>query len=281
MKLEIIHDTLYEFSHKIFLEPHYLRFLPADTPYCRVEHFTIEVLPKPAGFSQLTNMENNMIHFAWFNDQLSYLDIKARSVVHIEDYNPFNFIIYPSEHIELPVDYSKHERRLLSIYLEKGEITQDLMDWGHLLTEQTSADTMSFLSALTSQIHHDFNVESRTEGAPHDPITTFKQKKGSCRDLSWMQIHLLRNLGLAARFVSGYHYIDADDPEFELHAWLEVYIPGGGWIGFDPTHGMATGNTHIPVARNAHYIDTMPVSGTFRGSATSRLKTYLDIRVIN
>jgi transglutaminase-like putative cysteine protease len=116
---------------------------------------------------------------------------------------------------------------------------------------------------LTKQLHDDFKVEYREEGAPLRPDDTFNLKKGSCRDLSWMQINLLRQLGIAARFVSGYYYFDM---AYELRVGGR-FIPGIGWLGLDP-HGIFTGNTHFPIASSAHFENTMPVSGGIRGSAT-------------
>jgi transglutaminase-like putative cysteine protease len=92
-----------------------------------------------------------------------------------------------------------------------------------------------------------------------------------------MQINLVRQLGIAARFVSGYYYFDMDTPNYELHAWIEVFLPGIGWLGLDPSHGIFTGNTHFPLASSAHYENTMPVSGGIRGSASSKLITQLAI----
>ncbi len=120
----------------------------------------------------------------------------------------------------------------------------------------------------------------RLTGNPHHPNELFRLKTGSCRDFAWMQIQILRNLGFAARFVSGYFYLDAESPEFELHAWIEVFVPGAGWIGLDPSHGILAGNAHIPVASSANYQNTMPVSGTVRGEATSKLKTELQIELV-
>ena len=95
--------------------------------------------------------------------------------------------------------------------------------------------------------------------------------------MAWFQIQLLREFGIAARFVSGYYYIPMDKMEFELHAWLEVYLPGAGWIGFDPSHGAATGNDHIPVASSSDFNHTMPVTGSIRGDAVAELRTELTI----
>jgi transglutaminase-like putative cysteine protease len=129
-------------------------------------------------------------------------------------------------------------------------------------------------------LHDDFKVEYRETGQPFSPNKTFKFKRGSCRDLSWLLISLLRNRGIAARFVSGYFYFDMDEPAYELHAWVEVFLPGNGWLGLDPSHGIFTGNSHFPIVSSAHYENTMPVSGGIRGSATSKLKTQLSIEII-
>jgi transglutaminase-like putative cysteine protease len=96
-----------------------------------------------------------------------------------------------------------------------------------------------------------------------------------------MMIHLLRQLGLATRFVSGYNYIITDDaPNFELHAWIEVYLPGAGWVGYDPTHGMMVSTAHIPVASSTSYENTMPIIGKLRGAAQSELMTDLHIDLL-
>jgi transglutaminase-like putative cysteine protease len=95
-----------------------------------------------------------------------------------------------------------------------------------------------------------------------------------------MQINLLRQQGIAAQFVSGYYYFEMEEPSYELHAWVEVFIPGIGWLGLDPSHGILTGNTHFPIVSSAHSENTMPVSGGIRGSATSTLVTELSIEKI-
>jgi len=92
-----------------------------------------------------------------------------------------------------------------------------------------------------------------------------------------MQIQLLRNLGIATRFVSGYYYIQVENPSYELHAWIEVFIPGAGWIGFDPNYGTVTGNTHIALASSSDFNQAMTTTGSIRGNASSILTTNLSI----
>jgi hypothetical protein len=208
------------------------------------------------------------------------LSITAESILNIKPYNPFDFILNPQRFNELPFQYNELQRQLLFSTLEKHHISQALIDYGTGIQKDSNFKTIQYLTNLTNQIHDDLHVEFREEGAPFTPDETFKCKRGSCRDLSWMQINLLRHQGIAARFVSGYYYFDMDQPDFELHAWVEVFLPGTGWLGLDPSHGILTGNTHFPIASSAHYDHTMPVSGGIRGSAISKLFTELLIEKI-
>jgi transglutaminase-like putative cysteine protease len=140
-----------------------------------------------------------------------------------------------------------------------------------------SYKTINYITALTNQICQDFTLETRLEGEPLESGITFDLKKGSCRDLSWMQIQLLRHMGIAARFVSGYFFVESEHPKPELHAWVEVYLPGAGWVGFDPSNGMIAGSSHVPICSSSRYENTMPVTGSFRGDATSVLITSLSM----
>lgn len=281
MTFSIIHTTEYTYDQKVFLEPHYIRFKPKATAYISVAHFDIHITPTPAGLSEQIDVEHNHNLFCWFDGAHDQLKIVARSKVITSAFNPFNFLIHPYEYTALPFTYDPQTSALLQPCLQTDTPSQAIQAFLEALLNETEYHTVNFLVALTRQIHHDFVVESRETGTPHEPELTFSQRKGSCRDLAWMQIHFLRHLGIAARFVSGYLYLDTLTPEFELHAWLEVYIPGAGWVGFDPSHGIITDNHHIPVASSAYFSHTMPVSGSFRGSAQQALHHELSISPIS
>lgn len=280
MEVEIIHETEYAYQSEVFLEPHYFRFKPRETSYATLKNFSLQVSPEASGISEQTDAENNTVHFSWYKGMHTKLSIKSTSVLTIKPYNPFNFLLYPSTHNQIPFAYAETLKKLLNPYLEKISIGATLKEYGDVLLTRVKGNTLAFLSELTIGIHKDFVLEIREIGEPYLPDETFELKKGSCRDFAWMQIQLLRHLGIAARFASGYFFIEADNPKFELHGWTEVFLPGAGWIGYDPSNGIRTSNMYFPVSSSATYLNTMPVSGSVRGNATSILTTSLMIKVL-
>lgn len=254
-----------------------LRFRPKQTPFIDVSHFSILLEAKPHGHTVIEDEEHNVIDFCWFEKLTNSFSIIAESHLETKVFNPFNFIIHPVSFNTLPFSYSEHQQHLLYAALQKQAIGQHLIDYADAVLRTSRFNTISFVTNLTATVHNDFKVEYREEGPPLLPDDTFAIRRGSCRDLSWMLIHLFRQYGVAARFVSGYFYFDMENPSYELHAWVEVFLPGTGWIGCDPSHGILTGNTHFPVASSAIPENTMPVSGGIRGSATSQLTTQLHI----
>ncbi|MCB0495686.1 MAG: transglutaminase family protein [Cyclobacteriaceae bacterium] len=277
MKCKIIHETEYTFTSDVFLEPHYLRFEPQKTPYQSIEEFKLEILPQPAGITNLTDEDGNLVYFCWFDGTTKFLRIKAESITELQPYNPFNFIIHPMDCQKVPFEYPKGICERLKNALAYKSFSIELTKYTEGILEKSGSQTIDFIVELTRQIHSDFVVESRLEGPPHLPSETFRLKKGSCRDLAWMELAMFRSLGIATRFTSGYYFFDAENPEFELHAWVEVYLPGAGWVGLDPSHGMVTGNSHIKVASSTDFENTMPVTGTVRGKAKGNLETNVHI----
>ncbi|WP_200978171.1 transglutaminase family protein [Echinicola sp. 20G] len=280
-KIKIVHKTEYNFDEEVFIEPHYLRFKPRNTPFNIVESNQFTVFPKPTGLSEQWDPENNQIYFCWFDGKHHLLNILWESIVRLEEYNPFNYIIFPTGYYNLPINYSLELKDLLFASLVVDHINSPLIEYGNQILEKSVFKTLHFISELTKKIHSDFNLVSRMEGEPYAADKTFNLKKGSCRDLSWMEIQLLRHSGIAARFVSGYYFIESENLEHELHAWVEVFLPGAGWVGFDPSHGTAVGSSHIPICSSAHYRNTMPVIGSFRGNAQASLETKLIIEKMN
>jgi len=145
------------------------------------------------------------------------------------------------------------------------------------IAEEAQSDPQAFLFALTKQIHASYAWIRRDEGEPWPADETFKRQEGSCRDLTVLFMATVRSLGFAARFVSGYLAIE-NDFGYDLQAWAEVYIPGGGWRAYDPTSGLAVADQHIALARSSVSTLAATVTGTYRGRTTSTLDTSLDVK---
>ena len=196
-----------------------------------------------------------------------------------KEYNPYNFLLWPSEYRKIPYFYSEALKKNLRPYLELPLINTSLQEYVNQILRTVNSETLPFMSELTMRIQTDFTLETREVGEPNSANETFNSKKGSCRDLAWMQIQLLRHIGIASRFVSGYYFIQTENPIYELHAWTEIFLPGAGWIGYDPSNGIKTTDRYFPLCASANYQNTMPVTGSVRGKATSILKTDLQINL--
>ena len=125
----------------------------------------------------------------------------------------------------------------------------------------------AFPLVLAGMIADDFTLGFRADGVPHAPVTTIESGGGACRDLAVLFVECCRAMGLAAQFVSGYVLLDTPESEEppDLHTWGEVYLRGGGWRGYDPSHGLAVADRHVVVAAAAYPVDAAPVTGTYRG----------------
>ena len=277
LKLRITHTTRYEFEGPVFFEPHYFRFRPAPRSFIDIAEYNLQINPEPAGISEIYDSENNSVQFCWFDGTYEEMNLKSVSVIEITEFNPFQFLIYPSEYGSSPFNYDQQLMRTLAPYMERITIDESLRASGSRILEKSGNDTFTFLKNLNEFVFKEFTVNYRERGAPLSPDTSFRNREGRCRDLAWMLIQLLRNMGYACRFPSGYFYFEHDKKEVDLHAWFEVYVPGAGWIGFDPSHGIVAGARHIPVCSSALPENTLPVSGNIRGKFNSTIQSNVTI----
>ena len=279
MIFRIEHDSTYTYTEPVFWEPHLFRFYPQEEPGQKLIFHSIEISPAVSGLRLQSDTENNMIHAGWFEGVHRQYKISVRIELAREARNPFDFLIYPEEANQIGFAYDEIERQLLAECLNTKPLEPFLLEFRDECLAQSAGRTFDFILCLNRRIFNDFDVEIREEEGLLDPAHTFGLKRGSCRDLTSMMIQMLRHSGLAARFVSGYLYIEQARPSFELHAWVEIYLPGAGWVGVDPSHGLVTGDFHIALCRSAFHENTLPVSGLFRGDAVSELSTALHIEL--
>ena len=275
MNLKIEHELLYEYTDAVHLEPHYLYLQPKRNSLLTVKSYTIEIDPQPDIVAKNLDATDNTQQILFFSKPTTKLHIKATSIVETTEFNPLSFVYHPFQNSQLPIEYSEQLQVTLMPYLVKTGITTLVDQTARQIAGGVNWNTTSFLTELNKFINT-FAYEVREDGQPNSPETTLLTKKGSCRDYSVLFMATCRVLGIAARFVSGYHYGDPEQPQY-LHAWVEVYLPGGGWRGFDPTQNCLVSGKHIPLGASAISEAVTPVYGTYRGSAKSSFMTSVHL----
>ena len=275
MLFNINHTTKYVYDKKVFLEPHILRLIPRNDSVQTVHEFSYSINPEPVDKSMNLDLDGNNNITIWFNDVHKDLEIKTVSKVETKRTNPFDFIVTDLTAIKLPVKYSKEYEEVLRPYIiNYSKPTKKLVDFSNSILKSSSSSTMCFLFNLSSHIHQNFEKTERKFGEPHPFEQTLKEERGSCRDLTVLFMEACRVFGLASRFVSGYHLTDFANDQNSLHAWAEVYLPGGGWRGYDPSLGLAVSGDHVALASGYHPSLAAPVSGTYRGNDINAELSY-------
>lgn len=280
MLFTIDHTTEYRFTQPVFFEPHFFRLCPRSDGSQRVLQFNLQIDPTPAGSTQSLDADGNLMTVAWFNDIHDRMRIRTTCEVENTRHNPYDFLVTPANG-RLPVGYQPRELLLLATALKRSAVPIHV-DPARELAEQlrgaSRGEVVPFLSKLTETICHRFKHVHREEGSPWPPATTMEQRQGACRDLAVLWIDICRSVGLAARFVSGYYQGDPASERHSLHAWGEVYLPGAGWRGFDPTNGLAVSDRHIAIAASADPQFAAPVNATYRGNDVEA-ELYADVVV--
>jgi len=279
MQLTINHTTRYTFDNDVALEPHIVRLRPRDEPGVRLIRFALSVVPTPVVWSDHLDAHDNCVSALWFDGTTRSLTVNATATVDRREINPFAFL--PEAGLASGNGGYAPDVAALAAYRQHPDhVDRTVAAWARELADPVPLRPDQFAAALVSRLHDDMSPELREEGEPRSPEETLSLGRGSCRDVAVLFVACCRAVGLAARFVSGYAYDDDTDAQPELHAWGEVYLPGGGWRGFDATDGLAVSQRHVALAAAARATDTAPVSGSFRShtSATVTLDTALDIR---
>ena len=276
MRFTIRHHTHYRYSRPVRLGPHQLRFHPRDDGAQRVIDHRLEISPLPQGRNEHIDLEGNRVTQVWFGSDTDHLEIMLMMQVETLRQDPFDFILDPVA-VSLPIDHA-HDVICTRAYLARIEADDAVTAFAAELSLAVDRDSLRFLDLLNRKLFADFIHAHRETGSPQSPADTLLSGQGACRDLAVLFVDCCRAEGLPARFASGYQKGNLQSERRHLHAWPEVYLPGAGWRGFDPTHGVAIADTHVTVAAAAHPRDTMPVSGVFTGQGVSSSLDY-DLRI--
>lgn len=284
MIAKILHKLHYKYSEPVTLDPHTLYLHPRKSALLSVQSFDLSIDPLAVQISKNLDPEGNIQNILFFKEPTTYLTIRMQTQVETTEFNPFDFVYFPFESKRLPMRYSDAYLKTLSPYLGLEGVTSVVEQTARQLASKVQYETSAFLMQVNEFIFKNFAYEIREEGIPNTPEYTLLSRKGSCRDYAVLFSALCRSMGLATRFVSGYYTgiapVDLPNQTHHLHAWVEVYLPGGGWRGYDPTqHEVVSGN-HIPLAASCLPEGITPVFGSYRGVANSTLLTEVFIERI-
>ena len=278
MRFTVRHTTHYRYTSAVALDPHTFRLCPRGNGSQRVTHFELVIDPLPTMVSETLDAENNGVHQAWFEGATSDLIATTRFEVETLRANPFDFLFSDLAMATLPAIYPDLVRATLAPYCVPQGKDRSVFSFARAAAQDVEWQTLPFLTALNRKLHDYCEHTTREEGEPQSPAETLSTRSGACRDVAVAFIEACRCLGLAARFVSGYELTASKGNKAYMHAWAEVFLPGGGWRGYDPSRGHAAGETHIAVASGLTPPLAAPVSGTFRGSGVEA-KMDFDIQV--
>ena len=277
MRLRIEHRISYTYSEPVWLEPMLVRLRAFSNPFQRVQSFTLNVNPEPAGRSPLIDAAGNSAQRVWFEGTHRSLEFFAVTEAETFLENPYGFLLEPGCTL-IPLAYPESDLPLLQAYFESAA-TPDVAGLARRALERAGGETVSFLLRLAEFIHAEIKLEQRLIGDPYPPEVTLQAGVGACRDLARLYAEACRSVGVASRFVSGY----ARQPEMqtpELHAWCEVYLPGAGWRGFDPSTGLAVDSSYLALAAGPTHHEARPTWGNYRGPAQSRLRAHIRVEML-
>jgi len=266
-RYKILHRTYYNFSGTVWLEPHTLRLRPREGHELRIESSSLNITPL-ATLRWHRDVEGNSVAVASFEAQASQLLIESEIIIQQYNENPFDFLVadYATDY---PFAYTPEDWLVLSPYMHAPEPMENpqLADWlASIWMAGEKIQTFALLQRLCSHIHQTMSYQVREDPGVQSPEETLSRGNGSCRDFANLFMAATRNLGLAVRFVSGYLHAEATAFNYgSTHAWAEVYLPGAGWTGFDPTNGSIAGSSHIAVAVARLPELVPPIAGSFVG----------------
>jgi transglutaminase-like putative cysteine protease len=286
-RLTVDHKTTYRYRQPVSFGEHRLMFRPRDSHDLRLLDARLTITPQ-ANVRWMHDVFGNSVAVATFEQPADTLFLQ--SVIVLDRY-PLDAIEFPIEPFArtLPFSYPASEVPDLGRTIERhySDPERAVTEWTRrFLNDAGPTDTEDFLIAVTEAIGNEFAYEERYEPGAQSPVETLSRSAGTCRDFAVFMMEAVRSVGLAARFVSGYLY----DPQIDgaqsdvrgagaTHAWVQVYLPGAGWIEFDPTNGSHGGHNLVPIAVAREPGQALPVSGSFDGQAQDFIDMLVEVNV--
>jgi transglutaminase-like putative cysteine protease len=272
--LTVRHVTIYRYSERVRFGEHRMMFRPRESHDLRLVNTKLEILPRPSDLRWLHDVFDNSVAIATFDEPASELRFDSTvTLEHIEAALP-DYALDVGAHT-FPFHYSNDERPDLVGALARQYPCDDLGPWtARFLAPAGTTTTMSLLYAITRGIKEDFVYVRRSEKGVQSPGETLRRRSGSCRDFAVLMMEAVRSLGVAARFVSGYIFVpEVNRPAAvgggATHGWMQAYLPGAGWVDFDPTNSLVGNRNLIRVAVAWDQRNALPLWGTFIGPPSS------------
>ncbi len=272
MRFFVCHETHYRYSSPVALAAHTLRLTPRAGNATLLAHSLI-IDPAPSVRQDLIDRYGNAVthlEFAGFSDHLrieSRFDLEMRAVS------------APDVGALSPLPWPSSAGDALADCLPSGDLDEGVRAFADGLASESGWEAPGFLEHLNQTLFTRMNRHIRPYGAAQSPAHTLATGKGACRDLAVLFMTACRSLGIPARFVSGYQaHADTPDGRRHLHAWAEVFLPGSGWRGFDPMHGLPVTDGHVALCAAPDQAATMPVEGGFYGDGVTSTLDY-EVRI--
>lgn len=271
-RFKILHNTRYDFTDQVELLPHTFRLRPREGHELRIESSKLNIVPT-AILRWHRDVEGNSIANASFTSRTNMLVIESEIIIQKYDLNPLDFMIADYA-LNYPFNYQAEDAISLAPYRYKPENPGgNLLGWiDGVWNRQEKIQTFSLLNRINQRIFRSLSYVKREEEGVQNAELTIASGSGSCRDFASLFIAIAQSMGFAARFVSGYIFSGSNQNQPQsTHAWVEVFIPGAGWKGFDPTFGKIAGAEHIAtsVARRPELVP--PISGSFYGNTGAKM----------
>ena len=269
MHIKIEHETTYHYDEKVSLSPHVFRLFPRIPGRSELKSYHLSVEP-PGYLRWVRDAADNDIACYHIFENLSELRVRVECEITTLHKNPFDFVLTDGADV-VPPRLTNAEASALKVYQEiaSPESKGALSDFLNEKNIQPEGPALDLLLALNRCVCESFDYSRREEAGTQSPLETLEAGGGSCRDLAWLFVEAIRGIGFAARMASGYlvtsgqSEIGGDGDAGALHAWAEVFLPGAGWVGFDPTNAVLVDDSYVPTAVGLTPSDTLPVEGSY------------------
>lgn len=264
MKLGIRYETVYRYDRAVRFSPHDVRLFPRSDRFVQIARLDFRTKPETTvRFGR--DAFDNIVASCFFEKAAEALELHLAIDVEVAKKNPFDFVL-ARRALQMPFAYEEDIASIICAYCQRqSSDALPLPSWTPP-TQDLPRETVVTLVELTKLLHRTISYQRREEGAARAPAETLRLRRGACRDTAVLLAEMLRDAGLAARVVSGY-LREADEEirraEGSLHAWTEVFLPGAGWVGLDPTNGILCNDNFVAAAVGLRPADITPISGSF------------------